>query len=251
MSPKRACPAAFVLLLLIALLSLSGCRSEDGRIAEFNGGHASIVFLGDSITIGYLASRPSNTFHAIVEAGLNDEGLRTQSQLFISVDPNTNLPVTVNAMATDPDVVIVEFGVHSVAAGDITEGVFRRLYGQILDCVAGDGTVVVAGTVPWLGWERDSPAYEKAALLSEVIKQEAAKKDVGVADLWSATKLREGFVSSAEDPSFLPPYRGDSFHPADAGHALIARVYLEELRDELKRPPERPYERECPRTGGQ
>jgi len=238
-------PAA-VILFLVTLFLLPGCRSEDGRIAEFNGGRASIVFLGDSITIGYLASRPSNTFAALVEADLNDEGLQTQSQIFISVDPNTNLPVTANAMATDPDIVVVELGVHSVAAGDITEDVFRTLYGQLLDCVAGGDTVVVAGTVPWLGWERDSPAYEKAALLSEVIKQEAAKNDVAVADLWSATRLREGFVSSAEDPSFLPPYRGDSFHPADAGHALIARVYLEELRDELKRPPERPSERECP-----
>jgi lysophospholipase L1-like esterase len=237
--------AGFILVLLLALLLLSGCQSEEEEIADFNGGSADIVFLGDSITLGYLASRPSNTFTSRVTAELDKAGLRTESRLFVSIDPWRNLEIAGAAMAGDPDVIVVELGVHSTLMTDITEEVFRAGYRLLLDCIVGGDTVVVVGTVPWLAWDRDSREYEKAAALSEIIKEEAAQKDVKVADLWTATTLHDDFISGREDRSFLPPFRGDSFHPGDAGHALIARLYLEELRDALERPPDRPYERTC------
>lgn len=227
-----------MLILFLVPVLFSACRSGADGCAD-------VAFVGDSITVGHRASRLSETFAAFVSRELKEDGLDIESRLFISVNPDRNAAVVREAMSGAPEIVVLELGVHSVIEGHISADAFRARYRVLLDCVAARDTIAVVGTIPWLGWDADSEEFSRAALFSEIIRQEADRKEVGVADLWTATKLNSSFLSRPGDRFFLPPYHGDSFHPGDAGHALIARLYLEQLRDALERPPDRPYERSC------
>lgn len=206
---------------------------------------AGTVFLGDSITLGMAASNRSNTFVSLLKQELDRRGVHEHAATFMSVDPARTLSVAAHAMKKDRRFVFIEFGVHASLDERITPDVFRQVYANMLDCVVGDGTIVVAGTVPWLGWAPDNPVYSRAEEFSQIISQEAAKRDVAVADLWSATKLRTDLISTPQDYAFLAPHHGDGFHPGDAGHAVIASVYAKALAEELASPPNRSYQRTC------
>jgi hypothetical protein len=206
---------------------------------------AGIAFLGDSITLGMLASSRSNTFVSLVTQDLERRGVDEEVRVFISLDPKQGPSAAALAMKENRDFVVIELGVHATVTEQITPDQFRQICADLLDCVAGDETIIVVGTVPWLGWSPDSTFYSRAELFSQIIAEEAAKRQVAVADLWSATKLRQDLISTPQDHAFLSPNHGDAFHPGDAGHAVIARVYDDALAGELANPPQRPYQRSC------
>ncbi len=231
-------PASLLLIavMLLALFSMPKETPYDG---------AGIVFLGDSITLGMLASNRSNTFVSLLTQDLDRRGVQEDARVFISVNPARDLGAAVRAMKKDRSFVIIEFGVHAAVDEQITPDEFQQLYANLLVCVVGDGTIVVAGTVPWLGWAPDDAVYSRAEEFSQIISQEAAKRDVAVADLWSSTKQRTDLISTPQDGAFLTPHHGDGFHPGDAGHAVIAAVYAKALGEEMASPPTRSYQRTC------
>ena len=228
-------------LLLIALVLLALLLMAKEVLYD----DAGTVFLGDSITLGMAASNRSNTFVSLLTQDLDRRGVHEKTGEFISVDPARSLAVAAHAMKKDRSFVFIEFGVHAAVDEQITPDEFQQLYANLLDCVVDDGTIVVAGTVPWLGWAPDDAVYSRAEEFSQIISQEAAKRDVAVADLWSATKLRTDLISTPQDGAFLAPHHGDSFHPGDAGHAVIAGVYAKALAEEMASPPNRSYQRTC------
>ncbi len=204
-----------------------------------------LAFIGDSLTLGADASMPPNAFASLVTGYVDQAKGDQQRAVFISFDPSTDLKVASQAMERDRQIVIIELGVHSVIDQSISADDFRQLYGSLLDCVTGDDTVVVAGTIPWLGWAAVTPEYERATLFSQIIIQEAAKRQVAVADMWSATKLRLNLISTPQDSTFLGGGQGDNFHPNDAGHAVIAQVYDQALASQFANPPKRSFDRKC------
>ncbi|MBE3111208.1 MAG: SGNH/GDSL hydrolase family protein [Acidobacteria bacterium] len=212
------------------------------RDIAFHGG--SIAFIGNSVTVGASASDPSKSFASLLTAFL-DERHPEKRRIFISVDPARDLGAASEAMRDDREFVIIELGVHAVVDPNISADDFRQLYASILDCVTGGDTIVVAGTIPWLAWAAVDPLYERADLFSRIIAEEAAKRQVAVADLWSATKLRLNLISTPQDRTFLSDGRGDNFHPNDAGHAVIAKTYEEAIVAALANPPNRPFDRQC------
>jgi len=205
----------------------------------------SIAFIGNSLTLGANASSPSKTFVSLVTSFIDERSSDEQRSDFLSFDPLTDPAAASEAMRHNRRFVIIEIGVHAAIDESISADQFRQLYGSILDCVIGDGTIVTAGTVPWLGWAAVTPTYERADLFSQIIAEEAAKRQVAVADLWSATKLRLNLISTAQDHTFLGVGHGDNFHPNDAGHAIIAETYEQALTAELALPPDRPFDRQC------
>ncbi|MGD0766323.1 MAG: SGNH/GDSL hydrolase family protein [Dehalococcoidia bacterium] len=207
--------------------------------------NAGIAFIGDSLTLGSDASSLSKTFFRLVTHDLDQRGVQEDARLFISADPRFDLSAASQAAKRDRDVIIIELGIHAALDDAVTADDFRVLYSTLLNCVVGDDTIVVAGTVPWLGWDPGSDSYARAEQFSQIIVEEAARKQVAVADLWSATNLHAELISTPADHSFLPPYRGDNFHPNDVGHAVIAQVYENALAGELANPPERTYGRAC------
>ncbi|MGD0766294.1 MAG: SGNH/GDSL hydrolase family protein [Dehalococcoidia bacterium] len=208
---------------------------------------ASIAFVGDSLTLGGDASSPSKDFASLVTDYLDKRGVQETKHIFASGDPDPDLhfALAAQAMKDDRVFVILELGVHAVTAPQLSPDEFRQIYGSVLDCVAGDDTIIVAGTVPWLGWAPSDPLYARAEQFSGIIAEEAAKRQIAVADLWSAMKLRPELLSTPQDYTFLGSHQGDNFHPGDAGHAVIAHVYDQALAGELVSPPHRSYERKC------
>ncbi|MGD0766322.1 MAG: SGNH/GDSL hydrolase family protein [Dehalococcoidia bacterium] len=204
-----------------------------------------IAFVGDSVTLGWYASSLSKSFYGLVARAVLGSDDRQAAHVFISVDPATDLAAASDAAKDNSHFVIIELGVHATGDDTITPDAFRLAYGALLDCLVGGDTIAVAGTVPWLGWEAGSERYARAAQFSQIIIEEAARKQVAVADLWSATSLRRDLLSKPEDSTFVWPYRGDNSHPGDAGHAVIAQLYENALASELANPPERPYEKQC------
>lgn len=223
-------------MVVAMVVALSACGS---------GGSGSIAFIGDSLTEGGNASSQANSFVSLVTSYLVERSPKEQRSLFLSFDPLKDPSVAAKAMQHDRRFVIIELGVHAVVDDAISPEQFRQLYASILDCVTGDGTIVIAGTIPWLGWAAVTPAYERADLFSQIIAQEAEKRQVAVADLWSATKLRLNLISTPQDHTFRGSGHGDNLHPNDAGHAVIAQTYEQVLAAELANPPNRPFDRQC------
>jgi len=205
----------------------------------------SIAFIGDSLTLGGNVSYPSRDFVSLVTAYIDSRSGDEQRSAFLSFDPATDRIAAAQAMQHDRRFVIIELGVHAVINEAISSDEFRQIYGTLLDCVTGGSTIVVAGTIPWLEWAAIDPIYERADLFSQIIAQEAAKRQVAVADLWAATKLRLNLISTPQDRTFLGSGRGDNLHPNDAGHAVIAQTYEQALAAELANPPNRPFDRQC------
>jgi len=233
------CPRPAFLLPAVLAMALALTPKD---IAFHEG---SVAFIGDSLTLGAAASTPSETFVSLVTGFLDERSPKEQRSAFLSFDPATDLTAAQQAMQHNRRIVIIEIGIHAVGDEAISPDQFRQIYASILDCVTGDGTIVVAGTVPWLGWAAVTSTYERADLFSQIIAQEAAKRQVAVADLWSATKLRLNLISTPQDQTFLGVGHGDNFHPNDAGHAVIAQTYERAITLVLEHPPKRPYDRRC------
>jgi len=194
-----------------------------------------VVFIGDSVTMGAFVSTPENMFAVRVQHDLRARGLDATSDSEWTLDPYSDLLASRRIAASHRKLIIVELGVHW-AAFDAAQ--FREVYGAMLDCLAGSGATVVVGTIPWLNWRPDTPAYFEMAFFSQIIRQEAAKRGIAVADLWAATDRREDAISRPDQACFTgPTCRGDNFHPGDVGHALIADAYSRALDVALASPP--------------
>jgi acyl-CoA thioesterase-1 len=186
-----------------------------------------VVFFGDSVTVGAGASDIGRGFVSILRDRLSAESRLGSSQVIISAFGGLhgdleNLPAVLQKR---PGLVVVEVGAHSAVEDQATSiATFRSVYGLMLDCLQGSGAMVVVGTTPWLHWPSNGPTYARAAAISVVIGEEAAKRGIPVADIWDAMKDRESYVSS------------DGMHPNDGGHALIADLYRRQIQSQEMTP---------------
>jgi lysophospholipase L1-like esterase len=207
-------------------------------------GVAPVVFMGDSITMGAWVSSAENMFVNRVWQALQARGVKGPDENLWTSDAFTDLATAQKAAVRNRKLIVVEVGVHWEPVFD--DAGFRKAYAAMLDCLQGSGAIVVVGTIPWLGWAPDSPTYAKMSRFSEIIREEAARRDIEVADLWAATDGREDAISRPDQPCFpSPTCRGDNYHPGDVGHALIAEAYVEALSRALANPPYREYEFRC------
>jgi len=186
--------------------------------------------------MGAFASTTDNIFVVRVHNDLKTRsGIDPTNDVVWTMNPYDDLVNARRIAAEHRKLAIVELGVHW-AAFDATQ--FREIYGAMLDCLAGSGATVVVGTIPWLNWRPDSPVYFEMAYFSQIIREEAAKRGIAVADLWAATDLREDAISRPGQPCFMAPNcEGDNYHPSDIGHALIAEAYIRALDAALANPP--------------
>ncbi len=131
-----------------------------------------------------------------------------------------------------PDVVFLELGINEVIRSDecelVPDDVWAAHFGNLLDRlqVLSPDVRVVVGTVPWSGWPEGSEMRARGSVFNQWIRAEAEARGMAVADLWAATVDRPDGISSAADPNPFPPsYRGDGFHPNNAGHRRIASAF--------------------------
>ena len=186
-----------------------------------------VVFFGDSVTIGAGASDIGRGFVSILRDRLSAESRLGSSQVIISAfgGLHGDLENVRAVLQKRAGLVVVEVGAHSAVEDQATSiATFRSVYGLMLDCLQGSGAMVVVGTTPWLHWPSNGPTYARAAAISVVIGEEAAKRGIPVADIWDAMKDRESYVSS------------DGMHPNDGGHALIADLYGRQIQTQISTP---------------
>lgn len=207
-----------------------------------------VVFMGDSVAWGAWASSWDHAFVSLVRDDLKSRGIDDPFELLITMTAYNDLASSQKAANRYRSLIIVEVGVHWA---DVYEsGQFRQLYGMMLDCLQGSGATVVVGTIPWLGWEPVTAQYAKMRLFSQIIREEASKRGIAVADLWAATDKREEALSQPGQPCLMGGVMGrgcdgDGYHPGDIGHALIAKAYAKALDVALANPPTYQYANRC------
>ncbi len=191
------------------------------------GARTDVAFFGDSVTIGAGASDTDRGFASILRKRLSAESRLGSSQVVVSAfgGLHGDLENVRAVLRKRPGLIVVEVGAHSAVQDQaIPMATFRSVYGLMLDCLQGTGAMVVVGTTPWLHWPRNDPTYARAAAVSEVIGEEAAKRGIPVADIWDAMKDRAAYVS------------WDGMHPNDGGHELIADLYWRQIKPPVSTP---------------
>ena len=218
---------------VVALALFGGCViSADARKAPASGAAPapavplSVVFLGDSVTVGAGASTSDEAFPSLVLRRLQDNGFEPDAREVVSAFGGIYTDLIQASTVGNASLVIVELGAHGVIENlTLPPPVYQHAYGVMLDCLLATGARVVVGTVPSLSWTPWDPLYWRAVGISWIIADQAAARGVPVADIWNATRDRPVLVSP------------DRMHPGDWGHQVIADVYWPAIRWALADPP--------------
>ncbi len=222
------------LVLAVAMVASVGTAGADAQkpkvVPRVSVRSVPIIFLGDSITHGAGASSSDTMFVQLLRQRLRDAKYAEASGDYDSVisalgGQFVDLRFSQEVGREPRSLIVVEVGAHSLVED---AGLSSRQYGfgyaLMLDCLRGTGAAVVVSTVPWLGWEQTDPLYVRAAERSKIIREEAARRGIPVADVWSAMKDRRDLLAP------------DEFHPNDAGHRVIADLFWEQIEPLLHRP---------------
>ncbi len=197
----------------------------------------SVWILGDSITIGLHASAESATYRNRLIAKLQSHYPgQIYTTLWAPVCTWKGLEAWWNSQNTYPDVLFLEVGLVDVLARTSTSDLcvptpqseWPTRIGDMLDTIlrSKDDIQVVVGTVPWCGWEEGSDLYTRAQRFNDILRKEAEKRHIPVADLWAVTVGDRDVLSRPDRSSaFGPDFRGDYFHPGDTGHQRIAEAF--------------------------
>lgn len=114
-----------------------------------------IIFFGDSLTLGWLASGEDREFASILRSRLADNGAIGSRRVISALGGMyVDLLISQEVGRRPRSLIIVELGAHSVIEDpNLNDRTFRIGYGAMLDCLRGSGARVVVATVPWLGWD--------------------------------------------------------------------------------------------------
>jgi len=203
----------------------------------------SVWVLGDSLTLGLYASSEETTYRQRLFQALQTEHPgAVRYMLWQSVCTLGGLEKRWDELPGKPDILFIEIGIHALQDGGqpnatgiddycipVPKEVWQERYGAMLDRIQNDapGVKIVVGTIPWCNWQPDSAFFQEALTYNAWIIAEARKRDIAVADLWSATVNKVDGISTPEQTSIFPPYHGDQFHPNDLGHRRLAETFLQ------------------------
>lgn len=119
---------------------------------------------------------------------------------------------------------MIEIGLNDVSNPQQTDTEWRSTYAALVAQIQATGARVVLTTM-FHGVSSSHPNYATYELYNQHIVTVATNRGAGLADVWGATEGCSDCISQAESSSpFSPYWRGDNFHPSDAGHELIAET---------------------------
>lgn len=224
--------AVLVMAVVAAMLSLPDTAVEARGLTTVPGiavASAPIIFFGDSITSGAGSTSDDASFAGVLEQRLVDAGVVRAGDYEVVISALggqiVDLRFAQDIGRAPRSLVVVEIGAHSVVEDQGLSAVdFRAGYGLMLDCLQGTGARVVVSTVPTLGWDQTNPLYARAEGRSTIIRDEADRRGIPVADVWDAMKDRHDLLSQ------------DAFHPSDAGHRMIADLFWRQIEPLLGKP---------------
>ena len=210
-----------------------------------------VVFLGDSITAGSSATKAENVFHQVMkkDLGLKEalnygiSGTRIARQSVKSETSQFDLDFNVRAeeLPADADFVFVFGGTNDYGHGDAPFGkegddtpdtfcgAVRSLFDKLIKSYGKEKIVVMTP----LRRTNDENVYGErrtviGAPLKEfaaVIEKEAKRDGLKFVDLFRELMLNPNVEELNKK------YFADGLHPNDAGHALLAKVIEEKIKN--------------------
>jgi lysophospholipase L1-like esterase len=177
-----------------------------------------ILFVGDSLTVGFYASSPGKTYPAIVSAQLGRPGR------LVATGGVTASHFATRASYPKASVVVVELGTNDYEH-QTPLGAFDRAYEAVVAHVRrANPTAKLICVAVWSG-SYTNPGWTPSAKYDAKIRGDCTGGKV--ANVTSAFD-----VASDRGPqgSSTPFGVRDQFHPNDAGHAAIAASVLGALR---------------------
>jgi lysophospholipase L1-like esterase len=200
-----------------------------------------VWIVGDSLTRGLFASTEAHTYRNLLFDALRDKHTGEIHTTFWSgVCTLAELEQRWDQYVGLPDLIFIELGINDSGRNSNCPQVpieeWQARFGAMLDRIQQDapGVKIIVGTIPWCGWSEDSWSFEEALIFNDWIATEAQKRDITVADLWTATLGKSDGISTPDQPSIFPPsYHGDNFHPSDLGHQRIANTFFDAYLDTL------------------
>ena len=210
-----------------------------------------VVFLGDSITAGSSATKAENVFHQVMkkDLGLKEalnygiSGTRIARQSVKSETSQFDLDFNVRAeeLPADADFVFVFGGTNDYGHGDAPFGkegddtpdtfcgAVRSLFDKLIKRYGKEKIVVMTP----LRRTNDENVYgERRTVIGAPLKEFAA----GIEKEAKRDGLK--FVDLFREPMLNPnveelnkKYFADGLHPNDAGHALLAKVIEEKIKN--------------------
>ena len=194
-----------------------------------------VWIIGDSLTHGLFASSEPTAFrNRLFDALRERHPGQVRSTFWAGVCTLAGLEQRWDSWEGRPQLVFIELGINDLSRNSycpqIPEEEWQARFGAMLDRIQQDapGVKIIVGTIPWCGWRQGSQQFEDALIYNDRIATEARRRDVTVADLWSATLGKSDGISTPDQPSVFPPfYHGDNFHPNDLGHQRIANTFFD------------------------
>lgn len=184
-----------------------------------------LLVMGDSLTVGLFATSEQNGFkHHLADLLSADLGSCYGPQLAQVVD------CWERYQAWQPDIVVIEVGLNDVSSPQSADSDWTAVYADLVEDIQATGAMVVITTM-FHGVASSHPNYATYEHYNGHITSIANERHAILADVWAATRDCADCISQPGTPSpFAPYWEGDSFHPSDAGHLLIAETIYQLLQ---------------------
>ncbi|MXO59958.1 hypothetical protein GRI89_10445 [Altererythrobacter salegens] len=199
------------------------CRYRDAN-AELieRGAHPAAVFMGDSITEGWIEADPDfferNDY---VDRGISGQ---SSSQMVARFEQDV--------VALRPKAVHIMAGTNDIggATGPITEDEFVANIRAMLDMAKSNGIAVVLAGIPPMSRLLPRPEFDTRPVVPQLnARMEKLAHDYGAQWVDYYAPL------AAPDGSFDPAYANDGVHPTRAGYAVMESLAQDALSAALKR----------------
>jgi acyl-CoA thioesterase-1 len=203
------------------LISTNPAPGASARLVWPKGRPLRVLFVGDSLTVGYYASRRNTAFPAIVTSRL-----RARGRVVETVSARRGATASYWAIRSLPaaDLVVLELGTNDYGGPLTPPATFDRDYSRLVANVRvrSPNAALLCVSV----WRTSHFNYGGEALptYNKIIAQRCrGGAFVWISQLYNAARARA--------PAGAPTYLGasDGFHPNDVGHRAIAKAIEETL----------------------
>lgn len=200
------------------------CRYRDVNAdLEANGTRPVAVFMGDSITEGWIEANPAFfARHGYVDRGISGQ---SSAQMVARFEQDV--------VALRPSVVHIMAGTNDIggATGPITEEEFVDNVRAMLDMARANGIAVVLAAMPPMSRLLPRPEFDTRPVVPRLNgRLEALAKHYGAAWVDYYAPL------AASDGSFDPRYANDGVHPTRVGYSVMEPLAQAAIEKALLRP---------------
>lgn len=200
--------AAFLIMILLPFVFSSEISAGGGTIPKPN----KIMVLGDSLTRGLYASSETRTFASLLATEFDAELARIPG-----VDLSGAEKHWIDSKHWGADLVIIEIGLNDVSNQSINETDWAKRYANLVYEIKQTGSAVVTCTM-FNSDRLGHPQYDRYLRFNQYIRDGGGV----IADLWTATEDCDCISDPAVASPYAPDWAGDTFHPNDLGHRVIA-----------------------------